>query len=597
MRWAGGLRTSTSNGKRDEAHVRGESGVAPIRGSSAIDSPGGDKATLRWIVRISGRDFRCVWWMVAASVGQSLLGLGVAWMFGQVIDRAVALDGPGFWRVVALLSVVIIVQISLSSFVRWLAEWANSLLENRFRAQAFASICERDLEYVSSLHSGEWTNRMGSDAQTVANGVTNILPGVVGMSVRLVGAIVMLVAIIPESGPLLIGGGVLLGALATLFRKQMKRLHRARQEAGGRLQSYVLECLQGLLVVHSFAREKTVQAEADARMADYRQARLDRNNFSNLCNTGFAAAMDGAYVLGVCYCGWRLMHGTMSYGTLVVVAQLVSQVQGPFANLSGFLPRYYAMLASAERLMEPLGWPLAFEDEGVSQGEVRKLYQSQLRAIRLSDVTFSYGRSADAGQTLRYPTFELRRGEALALTGRSGCGKSTLIKLLMGVYEPAEGTRTLVLRDSRELAYGTRWRGLFAYVPQDDVLMSGTVRDVVAFGSPDDRVDDRRVWDSLRIACADGFVRELPLGLDTMLGERGSGLSGGQSQRLAIARAVCSGHPVIVLDEATSALDAQTEAELLQNLRGLGDRTLLMVTHRPATMAACDRRIDLGGQE
>ena len=127
--------------------------------------------------------------------------------------------------------------------------------------------------------------------------------------------------------------------------------------------------------------------------------------------------------------------------------------------------------------------------------------------------------------------------------------------------------------------------------------MSGTVRDVVAFGSPDDRVDDWRVWDSLRIACADGFVRELPPGLDTMLGERGSGLSGGQSQRLAIARAVCSGHPVIVLDEATSALDAQTEAELLQNLRSLGDRTLLMVTHRPATMAACDRRIDLGGQE
>lgn len=597
MRLARKPRAAASGSARGQERMKQGERSASTRRSVAGGSQGDDKATLRWIVRVSGRDFRCVWWMVAASVGQSLLGLGVAWMFGQVIDRAVALDGRGFWRVVMLLAIVIVVQIALASFVRWLGEWANSLLENRFRAQAFASICERDLEHVSSLHSGEWTNRMDSDAQTVADGVTDILPGIAGMSVRLVGAIVMLVAIIPESAPLLIGGGVLLGALATLFRKRMKELHRARQEARGRLQSYALECLQGLLVVHSFMREKTVQAEADRRMGDYRQARLDRNNFSNLCNTGFAAAMDGAYVLGVCYCGWRLMQGTMSYGTLVVVAELVAQVQGPFANLSSFLPRYYAMLASADRLMEPLRWPLAFEDAGASQGEARNLYQDKLRAIRLADVTFSYGCGADAGQTLTYPSFELRRGEALALTGRSGCGKSTLIKLLMGVYEPATGERELVLRDGSVLAYGARLRGLFAYVPQDDVLMSGTVRDVVAFGSSDDHVDDRQVWDALRVACADGFVRELPQGLDTKLGERGSGLSGGQSQRLAIARAVCSGHPVIVLDEATSALDAQTEAELLQNLRGLGDRTLLMVTHRPATMAACDRRVDLGGRE
>lgn len=572
-------------------------GDASSSGGAEGASKGGDRATLRWIVHVSGKDFRCVWWMSAASVSQSLLGLLVAWLFGQVIDRAVALDQSGFWQVVTLLAVVIIIQIALSSVVRWLSEWAASLLENRFRAQVFASVCERDLQDVSSLHSGEWSNRMGSDASVVANNVTGILPGIAGMSVRLVGAIVMLIAIIPETAPFLIGGGILICVLATLFRKKMKALHRARQEALGELRSYVLECLQGLLVIHSFIRERTVQAGADERMAEYRRTRLDRNNFSNLCNTGFAAIMDGAYVIGVCYCGWRLMQGTMSYGTLVVVAQLVAQVEGPFANLSGYLPRYYAMIASAERLMEPLRWPDTYAEMAVPQMEINDLYQGQLRAIHLGGVTFAYGDRGDAGQTLAYPDFELRRGEALALTGRSGCGKSTLIKLLMGVYEPATGTRTLMMENGEELAYGAKWRGLFAYVPQDDVLMSGTVRDVVAFGDSENDIDDDRVWDALRIACADSFVRELPQGLDTMLGERGSGLSGGQSQRLAIARAVCSGHPVIVLDEATSALDAQTEADLLHNLRALGNRTLLMVTHRPATMAACDRRIDLGGQE
>ena len=582
-----------------------------------------------------------MWWMVAVAVAHSVLGLAVACMFGAVVDRAVTLDREGFWRIVAALAAVLVAQIALSSCVRWLGEWSRSLLENRFRASVFASICEGDLERVSSLHSGEWMNRMDSDAQTVAEGATGILPGIAGMSVRMVGAIVMLVALVPEAAPLLVGGGVLLGVLATLFRKRMKALHRARQEAQGRLRSYALECLQGLLVVHSFMREATVRAEAGRQMGRYRQARLDRNNFSNLCNTGFAAAMDGAYALGVCYCGWRLMQGTMSYGTLIVVAQLVAQVQGPFANLSGYLPRYYSMLASAERLMQPCLWPSAFSGPSVPQAEVRALYRGRLRSIRLSGISFSYARlatvgiattdasgapgapdarggpgpseavgeregrelgdasdgGAEAREALSYPEFELRRGEALALTGRSGCGKSTLIKLLMGVYEPVTGTRSLVLDDGSELAYDARWRGLFAYVPQDDVLMSGTVREVVAFGDSTRSSDDARIWEALHVACADGFVRGLAQGLDTTLGERGSGLSGGQAQRLAIARAVCSGHPVIVLDEATSALDRQTEAELLENLRGLGDRTLLMVTHRSATMAACDRRIDLGGQE
>ncbi len=598
--------------------TRGSGGSRPSRASGATDA-----ATIRWIVRVGGRDFRCVWWMVAAAVAQSLLGLVVAWLFGAVVDHATSADPQGFWRAVTVLVVMLVAQIALSSCVRWLGEWSRSLLENRFRARAFASICERDLAHVTSLHSGEWMNRMDSDAQAIADGATGILPGVAGMSVRLVGAVVMLVALIPEATPLLLGGGVLLCVLATLFRRRMKELHRARQEARGRLQSYALECLQGLLVVHSFMREAAVESEVGRLMARYRRTRLDRNNFANLCSTGFAAAMDGAYVLGVCYCGWRLMQGTMSYGTLIVVAQLVAQVQGPFANLSGYLPRYYAMLASAERLMEPCRWPASFADAAVPQAEVRALYRERLSAIRLTDVTFAYGdasaaaasgargtgdgtASADEGvspcdpssrPTLSYPAFELRRGEALALTGRSGCGKSTLIKLLMGVYEPSSGTRVLVTDDGAERAYGPAWRGLFAYVPQDDVLMSGTVRDVVAFGDATDSADDASVWEALRVACADGFVRDLPHGLDTMLGERGAGLSGGQAQRLAIARAVCSRHPVIVLDEATSALDAQTEAELLRNLRTLGDRTLLMVTHRPATMAACDRRVDLGGQE
>lgn len=579
---------------------------ATTQGSGAGLAQGGkrDAAALRWISAVAGRDIRAVWAMLAASVGQSLLGLAVAWMFGVVVDHAVAHQENAFWQAIVALAVLAAVQIALASCVRWLGEWSRSLLENRFRERVFDAACHSDLERVSSLHSGEWTMRMSSDARVVAEGVTGIVPGVAGMSVRMVGAIVMLIAIIPESAPFLLGGGVLLGILATLFRGRMKELHRRQQEAGGLVRSYTLECLQGLLVVHSFIKESLVGQRAEGLMGQHREARLRRTAFSNLCNTGFAAAMDGAYVLGVCYCGWRLMQGTMSYGTLTVVVQLVAQVQGPFANLSGYLPRYYAMVASAERLMELDAWPRMFSPAVLSVAEVRETYEKHLDSLRLSGLTFSYpsresGNSETTGiaEPLSFPTMELRRGEALALTGRSGCGKSTLLKLLMGVYHPASGSRELVLDEGRRIPYGAEWRGLFAYVPQDDVLMSGTVRDVVSFGDEKSEANDLRIWDALRVACAWDFVRGLPHGLDTELGERGGGLSGGQAQRIAIARAVYSGHPVIVLDEATSALDQRTESQVLKNLRGLGDRTLVMVTHRPQAMAACDRRIDLGGWE
>lgn len=579
---------------------------SPTQGSGAGLAQGGkrDAATLRWISAVAGRDIRAVWVMLAASVGQSLLGLAVAWMFGTVVDHAVAHQENAFWQAVVALAVLAAVQIALASCVRWLGEWSRSLLENRFRERVFDAACHSDLERVSSLHSGEWTMRMSSDARVVAEGVTGIVPGVAGMSVRMVGAIVMLIAIIPESAPFLLGGGVLLGILATLFRGRMKELHRRQQEAGGLVRSYTLECLQGLLVVHSFIKESLVGQRAEGLMGQHREARLRRTAFSNLCNTGFAAAMDGAYVLGVCYCGWRLMQGTMSYGTLTVVVQLVAQVQGPFANLSGYLPRYYAMVASAERLMELDTWPRMFSPAVLSVAEVRETYEKHLDSLRLSGLAFSYpsresGNSETTGipEPLSFPTLELRRGEALALTGRSGCGKSTLLKLLMGVYQPASGSRELVLDEGRRIPYGAEWRGLFAYVPQDDVLMSGTVRDVVSFGDDKSEANDLRIWDALRVACAWDFVRDLPHGLDTELGERGGGLSGGQAQRIAIARAVYSGHPVIVLDEATSALDQRTESQVLKNLCRLGNRTLVMVTHRPQAMATCDRRIDLGGWE
>ena len=245
------------------------------------------------------------------------------------------------------------------------------------------------------------------------------------------------------------------------------------------------------------------------------------------------------------------------------------------------------MLASAERLMELDGDGGGREESRVDT-DAQELYEC-MEALRFDDVTFGYGRDLVLeGFSLAVP-----KGSFVAVTGPSGRGKSTLVKLLLGACSPAAGEVRLEGPDGSVPAADVP-AGFFAYVPQGNLLMSGTVREVVGFAAPDGEVDDAEVERACRVACADGFVRELPDGYGTVLGERGAGLSEGQMQRLAVARAVYSGAPVLLLDEATSALDAATERRMLENLRTLPGRTAVVVTHRAEALALCDEVVEMG---
>jgi ATP-binding cassette subfamily B protein len=190
---------------------------------------------------------------------------------------------------------------------------------------------------------------------------------------------------------------------------------------------------------------------------------------------------------------------------------------------------------------------------------------------------------------LEHIDLTIHKGEYIAFTGPSGCGKSTLLKLFMCLYPLDSGERYLEVKGGTQLPLDEAYIRLFAYVPQGNHLISGNIREVVTFG--DSAQGDAAVWNALHIACADEFIRELPDRLDTQLGERGMGLSEGQMQRIAIARAVYSNAPILMLDEATSALDEQTEKKLIYNLRSMTDKTVLTVTHRQAILTICDRQV------
>jgi ATP-binding cassette subfamily B protein len=295
------------------------------------------------------------------------------------------------------------------------------------------------------------------------------------------------------------------------------------------------------------------------------------------------------------------MNNTMSYGTFTAVLQLISQAQMPIGNISGYFPKYSAMLASAERMMEAERYEPELEMAAVE--DMAAYYRNRFESIGLRDAGFTYlpVGNAETGEAVR-PTvlkglnIRIRKGEYVAFCGPSGCGKSTVLKLLMSMYALDEGCR-FVSDGEGEHPLTAAWRGLFAYVPQGNHLMSGTIRDVVTFGAPREEGLDERIWRALNIACADQFTAELPLRLDTQLGERGAGLSEGQMQRIAIARAIFSERPILLLDEATSALDEQTEAKLLDNLRSMTDKTVIIVTHRPAALDITDQIITFNPNE
>ena len=439
-------------------------------------------------------------------------------------------------------------------------------------------------------------NRLTSDTTVVAGGVTQIVPGLIGMLVRLLGAVTAILWLEPRFLYILLPGGAAMMLLTYAFRKILKRLHKRIQETDGALRVFLQERLESLLIVRTFAREHQTAAQAASLMEQHKAAQMKRSNFSNLCNIGFAGAMNGAYLLGIGFCGYGILTGTMSYGNLMAIMQLVGQVQSPFANITGYLPRYYAMLASAERLMEAEAFapdsehPLAAE-------ETLEFYRTSLTALRLEHASFTYQPPVRAEEeqppmpvVLKDIDLTIRKGEYIAFTGPSGCGKSTVLKLLMCLYPLDAGSRTL------ETASGTQpltaaWRSLFAYVPQGNQLLSGTIRDIVSFGDPCKAQDDAGIIRALRIACAEDFVQKLEKGLDTTLGEHGQGLSEGQMQRIAIARAVFSEHPILMLDEATSALDEATARQLLENLRRMTDKTVLMVTHRADQTEFFDREL------
>ena len=438
---------------------------------------------------------------------------------------------------------------------------------------------------MSSYHSGELLNRLNNDVRIIDDGLVGMLPNLAAMVTRLIAAMAVLVAMEPWFALVIVAAGIAVVAVTSIMRHLLKDLHKRVSETEGKVSGFIQETIENLLMVQAMDVADEMENRAEVLLEERYEAQRKRKNTSLLANTGISVLSYTASFFALVWCAGGLLNGSMSFGDLTAVTSLVGQLQGPFVNLSGIIPQYVGITAAAERLMEIS----EICGEKPPAGEEPQRIYADMRAIVARDLSFSYDRDA----VFENASFTLPKGSFTVITGASGIGKSTLLKLMLGVFTPSGGG-LYIEGDGGEIELDRSTRRLFAYVPQGNLLLSGTLRDNLTLTKPD--ATEEEIAQAVYVSGMDEYLSQLPGGLDTVLGEDGAGLSQGQAQRLAIARAVLGGAPILLLDEITSALDGDTEKTVLERIRDLGGRTCIAVTHRPAALELADYRIEVSEQ-
>ena len=529
------------------------------------------QAIYRWSKPVRGS----VWLISILGVAASLLSLGVPLVTRGLVDSVTAAEKNlnDLWLYGGLLVGLMAAGRLLSILTAGLRNRASARLQMELQRMVTASLMGKDYAAIKPYHSGELVNRIFSDVSVVKGGVMSLLPSLLQTAVSLVGASVILISMDWRFVPLLILAGLVSAAVTVLFRNPMKKRHKRIQEAEGALHASTQENLENIRVVKASSSEGRVLQQMDAYREQLADEQLRNGRLSILMNQGMGVLFEISWL--ICYL-WgcvKIFHNTFTYGGLAALIQLVGRIQAPIANAVSLVSQTYGVVSSAERLMEVVDLP--DETGGTSLASFDE--------IRLEHVSFQY--EVGMEDVLLDVNADIRSGDFVALTGRSGGGKTSLFQLLLAIYRPTSGQ---VLFVSGGTAYpasrGTR--SLFAYVPQGNTLFSGTLRDNLTMFT--DSVTEERLRQAIEAVCLEELVKEI--GLTARLGERGVGLSEGQAQRVAIARALLSDAPILLLDEATSALDEATEARLLQNIAAMKDKTVLIVTHRRAALAICNKR-------
>lgn len=517
--------------------------------------------------------------IVLLSAVLSLTGAAQAIVSKQLIDHAVRggmRQSAGFGVLFAL---IMGLQLTISSLLTLrtvkLKEAMNNDLQRGFMDRLYRTEWNAAYKY----HSGDLLTHLTSDVTSVTEGLITTFPSIVSLVVQFSAAFLTLLYFDKTLALFAFLLGPVSVVISWFIGRKLKRMQHQIQAAESRYRSLLHESVQNLLIIKTFEHEKDSLKEVQASQQNRLFWVLKRTRFNVAADLTMGAGYRLGFFLAFIWGAYRISSGAASFGMFTAFLQLVGQIQGPLEGLARTFPILVAMITSAERL-------IVFQRlEPELKRDSLPVPPDGIAGLRLTNVAYNYERNKPI---LTDVSLDVRPGELIALIGTSGEGKTTLLRLLLALIRPERGEIRITGSRHDEMALSPDTRSFFSYVPQGNTLFSGTIADNIRIGLPE--ASDEDVHRALGAACAKGFVDRLPQGIHTAVGEHGSGLSEGQAQRIAIARALLRPSPILLLDEATSALDMDTEWAVLQNIRNFHPRrTCIAITHRLSVFDVCDQ--------
>ena len=498
----------------------------------------------------------------------------------HIIDAVTGFNTSGIITALVFFVLMQLFQILVRAVSGRISAQVSIRVNQQITAQVYDKLLVTDWEALSAYHSGDILTRVAGDVTTVSSSVLGWVPELLTRLLQFVGTLCVILYYDATLAIL-----ALLSAPVTLLMsryviKMMRHHNQKMRQLSSEMMIFNEESLQNIQLIKSFDRTDAYSQKHRKLQQRFKDASMEYNRFSIHKNTLMSLA--GTVVALVCFCWaiYRLWSGHITYGTMTLFLQLSGSLTAAFAALAGLIPGTISAATAARRIMAIMELPVEDRsDATVAESFIQKHMTSSLK-VEAKGLSYYY---EEGMPILSDSDFVADAGQIVAFVGPSGEGKTTLLRLLLGIIRPRNGTLRLCAEDGSYIDISASTRYLFAYVPQGNTFFSGTIRENLQIICPN--ATDVQLYDVLRLACAEDFVRALPFGLDTLVREQGGGFSEGQLQRLCIARALLSNAPILLLDEATSALDIETEKKVLDNImRSQKGRTCIITTHRPSVL-------------
>ena len=536
-----------------------------------------NNSSLKWVAARTKSFWPSIILVSVLNIIVSLILVAMATASKYVIDYGKAGNKEKLILSAVCMFSLIVVQIIIDAIHSMLNVRIKGKLTISMRNYMFSSIVHKKYPKVFDHHSGDLLNRFTSDIDTTVSGAVGIIPSLCSMLTKIIAGIWAIVIENYLFAIAVVVVGFIFPTIGRQISKRFKYLHKEVSRTEGKSRAFLQESFANIVVIKTFVSEKPILNKLNTYMDENLKIRLKLNWISVTVHMMLFAFFTFGYY-GIMVWGSTLLATGLTFGTLNYFLQLVSILRAPLQNVSSIIPQYYSMLASAERLIDLEN--IEDEPEQIEEKDLTQL-KNDFKTINVDNLAFAYNDEL----ILKNCTFNIHANSITALTGESGSGKSTIFKMLLGLYEPSGGSITF----NGEIPIDASTRDMFAYVPQGNMILSGTIRDNITLC--DNMVPDEKIEKAAKAAVIYDFIKTLPDGFDTVLSERGAGLSEGQIQRISIARALLFDTPILLLDESTSALDETTETELLSNIKNMTDKTVVFITHRSTSISVCDHII------